>query len=268
MPATRPDSKPPLCFKHHQGFRLGFIGNANSEHLDQLVEFLRQPTVAETDPLNGRVLAKVVELPDWGSVVIKAYVRGGWMRYISHRRHVRSRESRAQKEFQLLQMLHDEGFPVPQPLAWAERGTLLVHKWLILSEVPEAQTLAQLARDNPDRAYDLLPRVRQLIQELIDRGVHHVDLHPGNVLIDAENDVHLIDFDKGAEVAYTQSDLRQRYHRRWNRAVAKHNLPDKLQFSPRELHAPASEDPQRMPSGLQCLPFFAEWEPLLAALPF
>ena len=268
MPASRPDSKSNLTITTHQGFRLGFIGDGSPEHLDKLVEFLRQPTVAESDPLNGRVLAKVVELPDWGSVVIKAYVRGGWMRYISHRRHLRSRESRAKKEFQLLQTLHDEGFPVPQPLAWAERGTLFVHKWLILTEVPEAQTLAQIARNDPDRARDVLPRVRELIRELIERRVHHVDLHPGNVLIDAESEVHLIDFDKGAVVTYTADDLRERYHRRWNRAIAKHDLPEVLQFNPHELHAPASVETKRMPSGLQCLPFFAEWEPLLAALPF
>ena len=268
MPVTQPNSTSDLTIKAHQGFRIGFIGEGDSERLDKLVEFLRKPTVAESDPLNGRVRAKVVALPGWGNVVIKAYVRGGWMRHISHRRHLRSRESRAQKEFKLLQTLHNEGFPVPQPLAWAERGSLLVHKWLILAEVPEAQTLAQIARRDPGRARDLLPRVNQLIQALIHRRVHHIDLHPGNVLIDAKGEVHLIDFDKGAEVTYTADDLRERYHLRWNRAVAKHNLPAKLQFSPRSLPDPLSGKAKRMPSGLQCLPYLSEWEPFLTALPF
>ena len=36
------------------------------------------------------------------------------------------------------------------------------------------------------------------ISRLIDHGIWHVDLHPGNVVIDQNDRVFLLDFDKGS----------------------------------------------------------------------
>jgi 3-deoxy-D-manno-octulosonic acid kinase len=55
-----------------------------------------------------------------------------------------------------------------------------------------------------------------------------VDLHPGNVLVDSNSRVYLIDFDK-ARYSYLNKDkLRVKYISRWRRAVIKHRLPESL----------------------------------------
>jgi predicted unusual protein kinase regulating ubiquinone biosynthesis (AarF/ABC1/UbiB family) len=60
---------------------------------------------------------------------------------------------------------------------------------------------------------------------LAENRILHVDLHPGNILVDTRPQVYIIDFDKAVTTAYHSSKLRQRYIRRWRRAVIKHELP-------------------------------------------
>ena len=56
----------------------------------------------------------------------------------------------------------------------------------------------------------------------------HVDLHLGNVLVDSNSRVYLIDFDKARYSIQNKDKLRDKYLRRWRRAVIKHRLPEKL----------------------------------------
>ena len=136
------------------GYRLGFESPLPPPDLDQIVASLRESPAQGTDPLRGRVQTQVLQLPTVGSVVIKPYARGGWMRYLSRRLHLRSWTSRAEKEFHMLLRLAADGVPVPQPILWVETGQLLVHKWLITAEIPQSQTFAEIARTDPARAVD------------------------------------------------------------------------------------------------------------------
>jgi predicted Ser/Thr protein kinase len=52
-----------------------------------------------------------------------------------------------------------------------------------------------------------------------------VDLHPGNVLVTPENRLYLIDFDKARTTPVNRRRLREKYIRRWQRAVLKYRLP-------------------------------------------
>jgi 3-deoxy-D-manno-octulosonic acid kinase len=63
---------------------------------------------------------------------------------------------------------------------------------------------------------------------LINQQILHVDLHPGNVLVDADGKVFLLDFDKAQKVAGKRNKLRDYYLCRWRRAVIKYNLPEVL----------------------------------------
>lgn len=183
------------------------------------------PASGAKAPLGGRVRPDFLNLPFWGAVVIKHYVRGGWVRFVNHRCHLRGSRSRSQAEFEMLLTLRSLGFDVPRPLAWAERGRIWVHTWLIMEERPNAKTLAELAGTDELRARKLLPQISEVVARLISHQIHHVDFHPGNVLIDAEDRICLIDFDKTARVPISTSELAERYRRRWQRAVAKHALP-------------------------------------------
>ena len=220
-----------MIVETYRKHRLGFASPLGDESRDQFIDHLRKPASASTDPLRGRAQVDFLHLPEWGNLVVKHYMRGGLMRHFSQRHHFRGRASRGELEFRTLQSLHAAGLPVPQPLGWAESGRLLVQTWLFLTEIPRANTLAQIAQDDTAQAVSLLPEVGRLIDLLVDQEIHHVDLHPGNILVDEQQKLYLIDFDKAAHVANEGSELRDRHYRRWNRAIAKHQLPSNLNLS-------------------------------------
>jgi len=66
------------------------------------------------------------------------------------------------------------------------------------------------------------------ISLLIQNDILHVDLHPGNIVVDGADQIFLVDFDKGQIHPGSKEKLRNRYLTRWQRAVTKHRLPDIL----------------------------------------
>ncbi len=231
MPA-RPDTAPEPTVKETFGaFRAGYTERPADEDWAAILDRLQRAPEKSADPLGGRVATALIDLPHWGRVVMKHYARGGLMRYVSRRLHLRSRTSRAAGEFATLQRLLAAGVPVPQPLLWVETGMLFTENWLIITEIPEAQSLADIARQDPARSEALIPRVVAMVEKLIELRIHHVDFHPGNVLINAQDEVFPIDFDKALVSPRSQSELSARYRNRWNRAIAKHGLPTALEFS-------------------------------------
>jgi ADP-heptose:LPS heptosyltransferase len=92
----------------------------------------------------------------------------------------------------------------------------------------------------------LAAAVAGLVRRLIQAGIRHADLHPGNVLVDPAGQVYLVDFDKGRRVHGDPLRLWLIYRRRWNRAAAKHRLPPGLAEM---LEADREEDTRRFPSG-------------------
>ena len=66
------------------------------------------------------------------------------------------------------------------------------------------------------------------IAALVQNSILHVDLHPGNVVVDAAGKVYLLDFDKGSVYHGNRQKLKNRYLNRWQRAVSKHGLPNML----------------------------------------
>jgi len=71
--------------------------------------------------------------------------------------------------------------------------------------------------------------VSSQVSALIEHGILHVDLHPGNVLVNPEGRLFLIDFDK-ARLYKNSRGLKDKYLRRWRRAVDKHDLPPFLYY--------------------------------------
>lgn len=62
----------------------------------------------------------------------------------------------------------------------------------------------------------------------MDNRIYHKDLHPGNVLVDENNDIYIIDFDKAGVFRGDKRVLLKKYMERWGRAVTKHSLPQAL----------------------------------------
>ena len=73
-----------------------------------------------------------------------------------------------------------------------------------------------------------MKEVIKQVSTLIKNKILHADLHPGNVIVDNQNQVYLLDFDKGGYLSREKNTLRNQYLRRWNRAIQKHGLPQML----------------------------------------
>lgn len=186
----------------------------------------------QTDVLGGRSLVIRMNLTDVGPVVIKPYTRGGIIRRFNHRTYLRTGATRSCKEYALLGRLHVLGIRVPMPIACAYEGKLLYHAWLVTREIQNAHTLAGLGGIDPERCRRAMRDLGPQLSILIANRILHVDLHPGNVLVDTNSRAFLIDFDKARKWRWGSERLRRRYRNRWQRAVVKHGLPAILNALP------------------------------------
>ncbi len=215
-------------FVHYQSYhsyRLGTVFAPNQKTLDRLLSLLESSPARTPMPLEGRRSVLKTDLPETGPVVVKFYARGGVLRHLNREKYLRLGASRARKEFAFLQAAAAAGVSVPEPVAFATRGALFYRAWLISRAVSDPQTLAALSRVDPDRAQALLPLIAENIRKLIFGAIYHVDLHPGNILIDDREAVYIIDFDRARFFTKSTRQLWKRYQRRWQRAVIKHRVP-------------------------------------------
>lgn len=210
-------------------YRFGFSLNLTELQLRTLAGLFHHPTKASgVSILGGRTSVTPTQLDGIGPVVIKYFRRGGLMRYFIKNRYLKLGQTRSQREFELLQTVGNLGLNVPEPIAYAHRGRLLYQAWLITRQINEPLSLAQLSLNDEKRTRQVMASVIEQIKRLIDNGIWHVDLHPGNVVIDRKDRVFLLDFDRGTVYHRNKTKLRHRYTNRWLRAVKKHNLPTML----------------------------------------
>ncbi len=130
--------------------------------------------------------------------VLKHYRRGGWIaKWVADGYFwLGEARTRSFSEWRLLFRLHSEGFPVPAPVAARYvRSGLIYRADLITQEIPDSRTLA----DRITKATVPLTVWREtgvVIARLQQRGVHHADLNAHNILLDGQDKVYLIDFDR------------------------------------------------------------------------
>jgi 3-deoxy-D-manno-octulosonic acid kinase len=128
----------------------------------------------------------------------------------------------------MLLQVRRQGILAPEPIAYAYRGALFYRCWLVTREIPFQSSLSEVSRSDLQTALAMIPSVAVQISRLIEHGIWHVDLHPGNILIDHHGKIHLIDFDRSKRVGPGHMRLGRRYLERWGRAVSKHGLPPQL----------------------------------------
>jgi RIO-like serine/threonine protein kinase len=200
----------------------------STEHLDQLIEVFEQPTTTSASVLGGRTSTSNVRLNGLGNMVVKHYRRGGWVRRIVEDKYLRWGSPRCRIEFDMLLEVRRYSVVVPEPIAFACQGHVFYRCWLVMRQIPSPQNLAEMSRVDLSSALAAVPSVADQIRRLIQHGIWHVDLHPGNVLVDPRRRTYLIDFDRAKRIRSAPSRLQHRYLRRWRRAVEKHGLPLQL----------------------------------------
>jgi 3-deoxy-D-manno-octulosonic acid kinase len=132
--------------------------------------------------------------------VLRHYRRGGLIARLMGDRYFWRSESatRAFAEWQLLYHLHRAGLPVPAPIAARYRRLgMLYTADLITERMTDSVSLAEQLRR---RGIPILGwiTIGRCIRAFHDLGVCHPDLNAHNILLVGDDQVYLIDFDRGS----------------------------------------------------------------------
>ncbi|WP_181919315.1 3-deoxy-D-manno-octulosonic acid kinase [Alkalilimnicola ehrlichii] len=145
-------------------------------------------------------------------------------------------KSRPMQEWALLNQLHSEGFPVPQPAAVNIRRFGMTYRANIITlELPNTETLADRLIQAP-----LAPEIWQRIGTTIGKfhlaGAYHADLNARNILVDDYNRIYLIDWDRG-RLRSSPSAWRWKNVKRLQRSLRKIASFSYLNFSSNDIDA-------------------------------
>ncbi|MET0226859.1 MAG: 3-deoxy-D-manno-octulosonic acid kinase, partial [Dokdonella sp.] len=182
----------------------------------------------------GRGGVAFVETPA-GACALRHYHRGGFAARFSADRYLWSgaARSRSFREFRLLAHLSHNGLPVSAPVAarYVREG-ISYRADLLTRRITSAHTLAQrLAAATLDAG--LAERVGRTIARFHSADVWHADLNAHNILVDAEQTVWLIDFDRGRlrkpALAWQQANLK-RLRRSFDKLGARRAADFEAQF--------------------------------------
>jgi 3-deoxy-D-manno-octulosonic acid kinase len=133
-------------------------------------------------------------------MVLRHYWRGGMVGWVIKDRYLREpvAQSRAMREFTLLGWMHDQGLPVPRPIAARHVPAGLFYRAdLLMERIPDTRPLADLLTDGA-LPQGLWHAIGALIARMHGLGVDHSDLNCRNILLDGAGKPWLIDFDKCA----------------------------------------------------------------------
>jgi 3-deoxy-D-manno-octulosonic acid kinase len=173
----------------------GALENAGPELFDPQAWRARGALLGQA---RGRGAAWFVQDGEHG-YVLRHYRRGGLVGRLIHDRYVwlGLARTRAWREWRLLAHLHGQGLPVPRPVA----AQVVRKGWhygadLLTARLPDTRSLAQALAAAPLTAPEWR-RIGACIGRFHQAGVWHADLNAHNILLDADTNIYLIDFDRG-----------------------------------------------------------------------
>lgn len=212
------------------GFLIGSLVDYSKDVQAELVRTTTLPPDIRKGPLGGRgtVSRTTIKSGNIGDIVVKKYSHGGVWRRICKFYYLHLGKYRPQSELMILDHVRSWGVKAPKPIAFIIRGRAIYQAWLIAEEIAGEMSLALLSTQNEELSRKVMLDLGQQVNILIKHRICHVDLHPGNVLIDPNNEARIIDFDKAYYYKGSLNSLRDYYLCRWRRAVIKHGLPEYL----------------------------------------
>lgn len=218
----------PIINQKYKSYSFGSLSELNQHQLETLVKIFSKP-INETDEiLGGRGAIGKTNLEGIGPVVIKYNTRGGLVRLFVERTYLKIGKTCNRIEFEQLINASKFGVNVPEPVAFATKGPLFYRGWLVLKEIKNSETLAAVSLKNESRIHKLSNEITRQISILINSGLYHVDLHPGNILVTDNDQIFIIDFHKARMFYGSKQKLMNKYYARWKRAIKKHGLPELL----------------------------------------
>ena len=213
----------------YRSYEFGSLSKLNTDVFDQFISIFDSGKIEKPETvLTGRSNVTQINIDKVGSLVVKPYLRGGFVSCFNKQRYLFAKKQRNVIEFEFLLLAQQAGVNVPEPFAYASYGSLFYKAWLITKKIENAQNYVELCLIDEKKAVTLLPSICKNINKLIDISIFHVDLHPGNIVLNDSNKVFILDFDKACYVTGDKGKLKTKYMQRWQRAVEKYELSDKL----------------------------------------
>jgi 3-deoxy-D-manno-octulosonic acid kinase len=133
--------------------------------------------------------------------VLRHYRRGGWMSALLADRYLwrGAEQTRAFREWRLLQNLHAQQLPVPAPIATRYvRSGIWYRADLLTEALPPARTLAETVSTGV-RVDAVWRNVGSTLARFHRAGVRHADLNAHNILLGVDAEVWVLDFDRGVQ---------------------------------------------------------------------
>lgn len=150
-----------------------------------------------TGSARGRGITWFVQL-DGLQAALRHYYRGGLLGKVMKDCYFYTglKNTRCFQEFTLLKYLRDNGVNVPIPIAArVSRGVLFYQADLLSEKICEAQDLITILKKGPISS-DMYKKIGHEIAKMHNANVNHTDLNIHNILIDNDDKVWIIDFDK------------------------------------------------------------------------
>ena len=217
-----------MIIKKLNKYQIVSLTDITAKQLRTLAKLFNEPFKKADSVLGGRRSIISANFNGLGPIIIKQYMRGGFIKHIIKKRYMLFGKTRCQIEFDALRKARKAGINVPEPLAYITKGGLFYQGWLITKEIKKKGNLAELRFSSKSQERELLRDLSLQISMLIENKILHVDLHPGNVIVDQKERIYLLDFDKSRSYWGAKEMLKKKYLARWNRAITKHDLPEAL----------------------------------------
>ena len=131
--------------------------------------------------------------------VLRHYYRGGLIGKVinDHYWFSSQKDTRAAREFALLDYMQQLALPAPKPVAYrVTRHGLVYSADLLSSRIEHSQDLVALLSQQA-LSNALWKKIGVTIKRFHDNNIYHHDLNAHNILIDRNGNVFLIDFDRG-----------------------------------------------------------------------
>lgn len=160
-------------------------------------------------------------------LVLRHYRRGGLPAKFSRDRYWWQglANTRAWREFHLLQTLESMHLPAPRPYAArVEKSRMFYRADIVTHEIDGAVSLMDRVR-SADFDSGIFEQTGAVIAQFHRAGVNHVDLNASNIVLDKNGDVHLLDFDRCKIEAAKNDDWKQGNLDRLQRSLKK-SFPD------------------------------------------
>jgi 3-deoxy-D-manno-octulosonic acid kinase len=131
--------------------------------------------------------------------VLRHYWRGGLIGKLIQDSYLFTgiRRSRVYRELELLSILDEMRLPIGKPIAAIlTRHGLLYRASVITQAIPGSSNLLEILRQRELTKTEIVA-VAKMLASFHHKGVDHADLNIGNILLDADGQPYLVDFDRG-----------------------------------------------------------------------